>query len=47
MGYVDPNVPCNQQRLVRWLYGFVTSGSNTVHGWIPTRLPRSNTRTDC
>jgi hypothetical protein len=40
--YADPNVPCDTQRLARWMYGAAkpAAGERAIYGWTPFRDPQ-------
>lgn len=37
-GYVDPNVPCGQQRMGSWYFGRTTLGGRQLLGWIAEKV---------
>ena len=42
IGYADPNVPCGQARVARWVFGDANpdaaSGENHIYGWFPVKV---------
>jgi hypothetical protein len=39
LGYSDSNVPCNNRRVARWVYGEIVNGTtgSRLYGWYPAR----------
>ena len=42
IGYADPNVPCGQARVARWVFGDANPdaapGENHIYGWFPVKV---------
>lgn len=47
MSYVDPNVPCGQPRVAKWIFvGYIPEGQDKprIFGWTPKKMVEGGPR---